>query len=82
MEILVSILGLLLKGIFSFLGSSAESSAKSEAKAAEARADQLEESFEVEREIEKETRKVPDVTLDPNDIFGAGAAFDPAPNLL
>ena len=82
MEIIVSILGLLFKGIFSFLGDSAESSAKSEAKAAEARADQLEESFEAEREIEKEIRKVPDVTIDPNDIFGAGAALDPASNVL
>jgi hypothetical protein len=82
MEILVSILGLLFKGIFSFLSSSAESSAKSEAKAANARADQALESVESERAIEKAVREVDDVYVDPNDIFGAVPAADPTGGVM
>jgi len=82
MEILVSILGLLFKGIFSFLSDSAESSAKSEAKAANARADQALESVEAERAIEREIRKVDNVTLNPDDIFGAMPAVDPTGGVM
>jgi hypothetical protein len=79
MEFLIAIVGVLLKGLFSFLGASAESSAKSEAKAANKRADQILESVETERDIEKAVREVPDVHIDPNDIFGATLYPDPTP---
>jgi len=82
MEILVAILGVLLKGVFSLLGASVESSARSEAKAANARSDQILESVEMERSIERAVFEVPDVHIDPNDIFGAAIAPDLNPGIM
>jgi hypothetical protein len=79
MEIIIAIAGALIKGLFSVLGMSMESSAKSEAKAANARADQAIESVETEREIEKSVHEVPEIHVDPNDIFGAAVSPDPDP---
>jgi len=79
MEIIIAIVGALLKGIFGVIAGGMESSAKSEAKAANARADQVLESVEAERDIERKVREVPEIHVDPNDIFGAVVSPDPSP---
>jgi hypothetical protein len=77
MEIILSILGVVLKAVFGIVSSSMESSAKSEAEAERKRADAMEASYASERKIEKAVREVPKVDIDPSDIFGARAAAAP-----
>lgn len=77
MEIILSILGVMLKAVFGFVSTSMESSAKSEVKAETARADAIESSYASERKIEKAVRDVPKIDVDPSDIFGARVPATP-----
>lgn len=80
MEILVAIIGVILKGVFSVIGLSMDSSAKTEAEARKKEVEGVLETTDAERRIMERVLEVEHEGIKPEDIFAPGlpiADIDP-----
>lgn len=69
MEILVSIIGLVLKGVFSLIGIGVGNTAKTEAEARKKEVEGILETTDAERRITEKVREVESEGVKPEDIF-------------
>jgi len=80
MEILVSIIGLVLKGVFSLIGISVGNTAKTEAEARKKEVEGILETTDAERAIAEKVKEVEREGVKVEDIFASGlpiADIDP-----
>ena len=69
MEILISIIGVLLKGVLSLIGTSMENSARTEAEARKKELEAVLEGVDAERDIMDHVLEVEHAGVRPEDIF-------------
>jgi hypothetical protein len=81
MEIIVSIAGALLKGIFSLIGVSMDNSAKSEAEASKKALEEVIETSDAERDIMDHVLEVEHEGIKPEDIFAPELPSVDSPSL-